>query len=184
MEEKKYRIHEEFELSPLTMAIIPVPYGSKIYSKILEMDDELLSPFRPFDIIKKSCRFYASSFSGRKEGTKALIGVTHKAPIVIDPIQSIYFFPTASPSKPDCAWISLEHVDSYRKAERNMTEVTFRNRKTYTFPLSINSFENQLLRTALLRSKMLQRSTEYDRMRFFPAKAAMEENRDYWVRKA
>jgi len=182
--EKKYRIHEEFELSPLTMAIIPVPYGSKIYSKIVEVDDELLSPFRPFDIIKKSCRFYASSFAGRKEGTRELIGVTHKAPIVIDPIQSIYFFPTASPSKAECAWISLEHVDSYRKRDRYETEVTFRNRQVHVFPISVNSFENQLLRTALLRSKMLQRVSEYDRMRVVSAKAAMEDYRDYWIRRA
>lgn len=157
MSEKKLRLHEEFYLSPQTMAILPMRYGSKIYSKILEADQEGVAPYKPFDIIKKSCRFYASSYWGRREGTKELIGVTHKAPIVIDPVQGIYVFPTASPTKPSCAWISHEHVSDYRPLPRMKTEVIFQNGNTLTLPISVYSFENQLYRTAQLRTRIMQR---------------------------
>lgn len=162
MAEKNHGFHEEFELSTHTLAIIPMQYGSKLYSKVLEMDKELISPFRPVDVIKKSCRNYASSFTGRKEGTKALIGVTHKSPIVIDPLQSIYFFPTTSPTNPDCAWIAHENVLSYKKVDKTHTEVIFRNKQIFKFSISYSSFQNQMLRTALLRTKMMQRVTDYD----------------------
>ena len=99
MENMSHSFIEEYEINPQTMAIFPVEYGSKIYSKILEEDDEVLSPFKPLDIIKKSCQYFGASFDGRREGTRELIGITHKAPIVIDTNTSIYFFPTTSPVK-------------------------------------------------------------------------------------
>lgn len=155
--------HEDFELSANTMAIIPIQYGSKLYSKILEVDDELISPYRPFEIIEKSCRLYASSFEGRREGTKELIGITHKSPIVIDPFTSIYFFPTSSPNRPHCYWISLDHVQHFQRKNEKETEVLFRNKETLIVPISPHSFENQLLRTALLRTKLQQRLLENER---------------------
>lgn|GEM_PF-205904 len=154
---REERLSAQFELTSLTMAIVPVPYGSKIYSKVLEPDREYISPKKPLDLIKAGCRYYASSYSGRREGTKELIGVTHKAPIVIDPVQSIYFFPTASPKKADCAWISHEHVVRFHAIDRTKTEVMFQNGSSYVFPISPYSFENQMLRTALLRLKISQR---------------------------
>ncbi|MEF3400758.1 competence protein ComK, partial [Listeria monocytogenes] len=44
-------------------------------------------------------RLFSTSLSlaGRKEGTKHLIGVTHKPPIIIDPVTSTYVFPTVAP---------------------------------------------------------------------------------------
>ncbi|WAA13030.1 competence protein ComK [Fervidibacillus halotolerans] len=157
MSDKKWKLHEEFYLSPQTMAILPIQYGSKTYSKILELNREITTPYKPLDVIKKSCRFYASSYDGRREGTKELIGVTHKAPIVIDPIQSIYVFPTASPTSPKCAWISYEHVIDYRPVSKMKTEVTLQNDVTIQLSISTYSFENQLFRTAHLQSKIVKR---------------------------
>lgn len=48
-------IIEEYEINPCTMMITPTSYGSKTYSQIIELKDEFLYPFRPIDIIKKSC---------------------------------------------------------------------------------------------------------------------------------
>jgi hypothetical protein len=40
-------IIEEYEINPCTMMIMPMEYGSKVYSRIIEIDDEYLSPFKP-----------------------------------------------------------------------------------------------------------------------------------------
>lgn len=163
----KQRQIEEYEVNPYTMFITPVVYGSKIYSQIYELDDVLLSPFKPIDIIKKSCEYFSSSFEGRKDGTKQLIGITHKVPIVIDPTNFIYFFPTTSPTRSECIWISHEHIMNYSRISPRQTQVTFQNKQTYVLPISHSSFENQMLRTALLRTKLMQRIGQADRKSFY-----------------
>jgi competence protein ComK len=158
---------EEYEISPYTMFIRPLLYGSKLYSQIIEVEDEFTSPFKPIEIIKKSCEYFSSSFEGRKNGTKQLIGITHKVPIAIDPTNFIYFFPTTSPSRSECIWVSHEHVLNYRRVASDQTEVTFQNKQSYNFQISYSSFENQLLRTALLRTKLMQRIGQTERKSFY-----------------
>ncbi|WP_442599110.1 competence protein ComK [Neobacillus sp. D3-1R] len=178
----KDKIIEEYEINPCTMLIIPVLYGSKTYSKIYELEDEILSPFKPFEIIKTSCEFFGSSYEGRKEGCRKLTGITHKAPIAIDPTNSIYFFPTTSPSQPECIWISHEHVLQYRQTSPNHTNVIFRNKETFEVPISTRSFNNQVIRTAHLRTKLNQRMNEMERRAYFylhtPKYMAASESKD------
>jgi competence protein ComK len=154
---------EEYEINPFTMIILPEEYGSRTYSRVIELEEEYLSPFRPIDIIKKSCKYFGSSYEGRKEGTTQLTGITHKVPIIIDPISSIYFMPTSSPSNPDCIWVAQEHVLFHKKADSYSTQVIFRNNKSIILPVSHHSFENQLLRTSLLRTKFMQRMKDTER---------------------
>lgn len=175
---------DEYEINPCTMMITPTSYGSKTYSKIVELQDEFLSPFRPIDIIKKSCQYFGSSYEGRITGTKQLIGIFHKVPITIDPTNSIYFFPTISPTNSQCIWISHEHVASHKRLEQNTTLVTFRNKESYIVPISYSSFENQLLRTALLRTKLMQRIEETERKSLYFSRndwyfEASEEDEEY-----
>ncbi|MBS4171987.1 competence protein ComK [Bacillus sp. FJAT-49736] len=153
---EKSPLIEEYEITPYTMAIIPIQYGSRMYTEVLETQERFISPFRPLEIVKKSCEYFGSSLIGRKEGTKRLIGITHKAPIIVDPHTSIYLFPTTSPTNPQCIWISHDHVFHQEKASSNSTLVTFRNKETLTVPVSISSFENQMYRTSLLRIRFTQ----------------------------
>lgn len=158
---------EEFEMNPLTMAILPIEYGGKLYSKVYQLDEELYSPFKPMEIIKRSCKLYGSSYTGRKDGSRHLIGITHKIPIIIDSTNLMYFFPTTSPNKPQCAWVSHEHVKDYKKMDSTHTIVTFRNNKSIVISISAYSFENQMLRTALLRTKLMQKVGDYTRRTMF-----------------
>lgn len=158
---------EEYEINPCTMFIKPFVYGSKVYSQVYEMDEEFISPFKPLEIIKKSCEYFGSSYEGRKDGTRQLIGITHKVPIVIDSTNFIYFFPTTSPNRPECIWISHEHVLHHSKTANDDTLVTFQNKQSFPIPVSFSSFENQLLRTALLRTKLMQRIEQMERKSFY-----------------
>jgi competence protein ComK len=154
---------EEYEINPNTMIIKPLPYGLKVYSQIWELGEELTSPFKPIDIIKKSCRFFGSSYEGRKEGTRQLTGITHKAPITIDPTNFIYFFPTTSPSNPECIWIAQEHILYYKRTDDGNTQAVFKNKQSFILPVSYNTFNNQLLRTALLKTTLISRIEESER---------------------
>jgi len=154
---------EEYEINPNTMMIMPIQYGSKIYSQVWELEDIIVSPFRPIDIIRTSCRYFGSSYEGRKEGTAQLTGITHKAPITIDPTNFIYFFPTTSANNSKCIWLSLEHIQFHRKADAKNTQIIFKNKQHLSIPISHNSFNNQLLRTALLKNTLISRIEDSER---------------------
>ena len=162
MNEKDLNV--EFEINPLTVAVMPVEVeGGKIYSKVYQLDEEFFVPSKPLDLIKKACKAFGASYEGRRDGFRHLVGITHKVPITIDSTNLVYFFPTNSPTKTPCAWISHEHVKEYKKVDSSHTHVTFRNNKTIVIPISAYSFEKQMLRTALLRTRLMQKITSHNR---------------------
>ena len=154
-------------------------------SEIIEIGARYLSSCRPFDIVKKSCEYFGSSYNGRREGTKQLIGITHKAPIIVDPYTSIFLFPTASPTSPQCMWISHDYIASHKKIGPYSTVVTFQNNESYELPISFYSFENQISRTAMLRIKFTQNMKRMESFNKHPIHVvhnrASEPNSSYWV---
>ena len=163
MEKNMISRREDYEISPFTFAIVPVEYGSKTYSKIIEFDEEILVPFKPSSIVKSSCFYFGANYPGRCESTKALLGISHKVPISIEPGNRLFFFPTTSPAKESCIWLSYEHIVSRVKIDSNKTQINFRNKQSVEVPVSYNIIENQMLRTAMLKSKILQNLAEAER---------------------
>ncbi len=144
---------KEYILNRRTIAILPlVGKDERIISRVMEEEDEFLVLKRPFEVIEQSCRYYGSSFSGRKEGTKELIGVTHKAPICISPTDNLYFFSTLSYTRKECAWLSHFHITASKPLPHNTLLIKFSNHKMIKMEISKVSFDNQLHRTAQLRS--------------------------------
>lgn len=147
------KLMEEYEINTSTIALLPVAYGNRIFSKIYDLEEESISPFKPMDIIKESCFSYGSTYEGRKAASRKLIGITHKVPIAISPL--IYLFPTTSPENPHCIWVAHEHVIDYKKGEQNCTTIIkFRNNQCIPIPISSSSLENQLVRTMMLKTKL------------------------------
>lgn len=151
---------EEYEINAYTLAIRPKEVGNKVYSEILEVEEEFISPFKPLEIIKKSCGYFGCEYDGRRGGTRSLTGYTHKAPIAIEPSNSIYFFPTTSPDREACVWIAQSHIDSFVKKSPFETLVTFRSKQKIDLPISFSTFESQFARTAILKNKLEQRIAE------------------------
>jgi competence protein ComK len=175
---------EEYQINSWTMFLEPVDYGGKKFSRIVEFEDEYLSPNRPLDIIKRSCIYFGADYESRKRGTRHLIGYNRKIPIAIEPTNHIFFFPTLSPASPECIWISHEHVENYLRVGPQETQIIFRNKQSHIFPVPYGTIEGQMLRTALLKTKLLQRIENNERKLFYlsyglkPAKAS-ESSRGY-----
>ena len=102
-------------------------------------------------IIENSCAYFGSSYQGRFLGTKNLIGISHKAPIIIEESREIIFFPTNSPRIYECAWISLKNLQNYKKGKDNTT-IIFNNGHLLNLDISYGSLDNQVLRAARLES--------------------------------
>lgn len=176
MKVNKFIILNHFVVSRYTMAILPYLLNNDLYAKVVEEDGEYIVKQTPLDIIRHSCDYYGCSFQGRKEGTKAVIGITHKAPIAIEPSNEIYFFPTASPKDSCCVWLSHMHVYRYEPAKYERTVVYFRNGKSVVLDVSCKSFINQLHRTAQLRTKLSERMEARERKLQYIYRMQQEKN--------
>lgn len=157
MEEKPIKYLEKYEINCNTIAILPIIYNMELCSRVLEVEQEYIVGMSPKEIIENSCQYYGSSFSGRTKGTKAILAITHKPPIAVDPSNSIYFFPTHSPKQKNCAWIAHRYVEDYSKIDSSTIRATFSNHRSIELPISLNSFAHQLHRTAQLHTKLLLR---------------------------
>ena len=162
------KLIDEFEVSKYTMIILPEMMDGNQYSRVIETDGEYVVKMKPIEVVERSCRYFGSSFKGRKEGTWELMRITHKAPIVVDPSNVIYLFPTTSPTREQCVWISHAHVLNHESTEHDKTIITLSNKETIHLAMSEGSFGNQLYRTAQLRTLISQRIENQERkMEFF-----------------
>ena len=144
---------EKYEINSSTLAIIPIE--TKV-SKIIEEENDYIINKSTTEVIDDSCKFFGSSYVGRFEGTKSLIGVSYKSPIIIEETKEIIFFPTSSPRFDNCFWISLNHIEIYQKKE-NCSIIIFKNGQTLELDISYGSLDNQILRATRLESILRKR---------------------------
>ena len=137
-----------YEITYDTQMILPIDSGK---SKIIEEDSEYVVDNNVLEIMEHSCEYFGSSYEGRKEGTKKLIGVTHKSPIIIEESRKMIFFPTSSPDNKDCIWINLNKIDKYYKVNKTTSAIKFKNGNIMEFNVSYGSLSNQILRATRLK---------------------------------
>ncbi len=142
-----------YEISEETLAIIPL---DNYRSKVIEKDGSFVVDKTPMEIIENSCRFFGSSYFGRHTGTKNLIGVSHKAPIIIEESKEIIFFPTNSPRIYECCWVSLKNIEKYKKIETSSL-IVFNTGYLLELNISYGSLDNQVLRATRLESVLRSR---------------------------
>jgi competence protein ComK len=144
---------KNYEINNDTLAIIPI---SNYKSRVIEKQSAIEVDMTPMQIIDNSCKFFGSSYQGRFSGTKNLIGVSHKAPIIIEETREIIFFPTNSPRLYDCTWISLKNINEYKRNSTNST-IIFSTGHLLDVNISYGSLDNQILRAARLESVLRKR---------------------------
>lgn len=139
---------DKYEINSSTLAIMPIDECS---SKVIEKENEYIVKKCTTAIIDDSCKFFGSSYHGRFEGTKSVLGINYKAPILVEESREIIFFPTISPRLKDCKWISLKNVEKYEKAGY-FSKIIFKNGLEIELDISYPSLENQILRSTRLES--------------------------------
>jgi len=139
---------DDYEINEKTLAVLPI---SETISKVLEEEAIYFVNKKTTEIVDYSCKCFGSSYLGRFEGTKHILGFNYKAPIIIEETSCMIFFPTASPRFDNCTWISLHQIRDYdRDEERSI--ITFRCGKKLAVEMSYSSLENQILRATRLQS--------------------------------
>lgn len=143
----------EYEINMDTIAIIPVKDN---VSRIIEEKESFLVSKSTTDIIDDSCKYFGSSYLGRHEGTKRLIGINYKSPIIVEESRELIFLPTSSPRFNDCHWLSLDKIKEHIQSLRGSI-VKFTNGEEIEINISKSSLENQILRATKLGSVLRKR---------------------------
>jgi competence protein ComK len=137
----------KYEISRGTLAILP---NEKNSSVVYEDDERYIIDQTPYEIMEESCKYFGSTYEGRKNGAKEMLGAEYKVPIVIEDSNNLIVFPTTSPLSDDCVWVSLKRVNKIMKIDSNNTKIIFDNNKEIIVDSSYRTIENQLSRASRL----------------------------------
>ena len=107
-------------------------------------------------IIDESCKYFGSTYQGRIDGSKEVLKMNYKLPIVIEDFNGLIFFPTSSPRFKECIWISLNNIDNYIKNDKS-SKIYFIGGNEFDIEISYYSLENQIFRASLLDSMLRKR---------------------------
>lgn len=143
----------DYEINSSTLAIISM---NDSCCKVLEEEEEYIINKSAYDVIDNSCKYFGSSYKGRYEGTKSLLGMNYKLPIIIEESRNIIFFPTSSPKLNDCFWISLNNISDYF-VDNGEVYICFKNGYKLKINISFFALENQILRSSRLESVLRHR---------------------------
>ena len=151
----------ENEINKGTLAVISMEDGK---TKILEDSQDYIIPCSSYDILDHSCKYFGSSYEGRRAGAKAIIGANYKLPIVIQDNLNIVFFPTMSPTDKRCIWIAVNKIKSYIAEQFNTTRIIFENDMELVVPISYRVVENQIYRSTRLVHLLNERRSDVNKV--------------------
>lgn len=143
----------KYEISDGTLIIVPNNNESLVY----EDNERFQVEQSPFQIMEESCKYFGSTYNGRKDSAKDILGAQYKLPILVEDSNNIIVFPTSSPNADDCFWISLNRIKYFEKVNNYSTKVIFDNGVDIIVPVSYRSLENQISRASRLALIMKNR---------------------------
>lgn len=145
----------KYEISKGTLAIVP---NEKENSLVYEDEDRYIVEQTPFEIMESSCRYFGSTYDGRKDSARDILGAEYKVPILVEDTNNLIVFPTTSPLSEDCIWISLKRIKKFERIDSGNTKIIFDNNKEIIVPCSYRTIENQISRASRLALIMKNRT--------------------------
>ena len=137
----------KYEVSNGTLAIVPNEMESSL---VYEDEERYIVEQTPFKIMEESCKYFGSTYEGRKNSAREILGAEYKVPIIVEDTDNLVVFPTTSPSSSECVWISLKRIKSFKKIDAWNTKIIFDNNKEIIVPCSYRTIENQVSRASRL----------------------------------
>lgn len=132
----------EYIINENTLAIVMI---DKNTCMVIESENEFFINLSCIDVINNSCIYYGSSYEGRIEASKNLLGKDYKLPIIVSEFYDILLFPIGSKQTDICTWICLKKLDNYI-IDGDMVEFIFKCNRRYSVLVGKKSFEAQLLK--------------------------------------
>ena len=147
----------KYEINRGTLAIVP---NETTNSLVYEDEERYLIEEKPCQIMEESCKYFGSTYDGRKNSARDILGAEYKVPIIVEDSDNLIVFPTTSPQSDECIWISLRRVKKFEKIDGTNTRIIFDNNKEIIVPCSYRSIENQVSRASRLDLIMRSRKNK------------------------
>ena len=144
---------KKYEINTNTLAVVGIDDKmSKVFegSKKYDIEDN------SYQIMEDSCNYFGSSLKGRIAGTRKMVGINYKVPIIIEESNDLIFFPLSEVENSDCIWISLNWYDKVENSN-GITYIIFKNGKKLPTKISKYKVENQVLRATKLNYLLNER---------------------------
>ena len=71
----------EYEITEDTCALIAI---SELCTKVVELEEEKIINSSTLKIIDYNCKYYGSSYNGRREGSINILKNSYKIPVIIE----------------------------------------------------------------------------------------------------
>ncbi len=84
---------------------------------------------RSLKIIDQACIQNGSTYTGRVNAAKQLLGIHYNPPIAIDPYRGIYAFATLSPLDENCIWVITKNIIDIKHNNKGST-IYYKNNKS------------------------------------------------------
>lgn len=146
---------DSYEIDKNTVALIPKENKTIVY----EVDNSFVVNKSPLKIVEESCEYFGSSLEGRQTGTSALVGFTHKVPVIIEESFDLIFFPTLSPKNRECSWLAYSHIFKPDKF-KDKTIIELKNGKKILVDVSTAIIDSQLYRCSRLKDVLQMRKID------------------------
>ena len=143
---------ERYEINDKTLVLKPKDEKTVVY----EEGGTITVNKTPYKIMEDSCAYYGSTLDGRKEGAANLLSNSYKLPVIVEDANNIIFFPTKSPRKKDCIWVSLNNIRDYYP-QKGYIVIEFNNGKKIKVKESYKIIDSQILKATRLGCVMQER---------------------------
>ena len=70
----------EYEINRGTLAIMPNENASSL---VYEDEERYLINQTPFEIMEESCKYFGSTYEGRKDSARSILGAEYKVPVIV-----------------------------------------------------------------------------------------------------
>lgn len=150
---------EKYEVNEDTLAVIGI---DKNQAKILEVEKEYFIDDSAYEVMDYSCKYFGSSYLGRVDGSKKMLGANYKLPIIVEESSELIFFPLMTPDSHKCIWISLKWFKDIIE-DNDKSYIVLKNGKKIECLVSKSSIRNQLMRASRLNLILNERKINKNR---------------------
>ena len=147
---------KNYEVNHETLAVIGI---DKSTSRVIEHKKEYLITDNAYHVMDESCKYFGSSYLGRQEGSKKILGAKYKLPIVVEESSELIFFPIGSLENSNCLWVSLKWFQDVTSRGKKVY-ILLKNGKKIECKCSKESIQNQVMRASRLNLILNQRKLE------------------------
>ncbi|MGD7043219.1 competence protein ComK [Jeotgalibacillus proteolyticus] len=146
-----YFLEHDYYISSTTLALLPaldIRYQTVIHDKrgIFYSEKSMKT------LLEEACLRCGSRMGGRLDAARCMLSIRNKIPLIIDPFNHIYAFPTHSSKNRQNSWFFLDHIDQIKPFPDNpkQSKIIFFNGQYMIADCSYSTAKEQFIRTTLL----------------------------------